>query len=219
VPVKAILFDLDGTLADTAPDLGAALNRLLEEEGLPPLPLNELRPLASAGGRGLIGTGFKITVDDARYPDLLRRFLDHYERDICVHTQLFPGVPELLVELEQRAVPWGIVTNKAHRFTRPLLEHLSLNRRAACIVSGDTAARSKPDPAPLLMACDIAKVQPESTIYVGDDIRDVVAGRAAGMRTVIAAWGYLSGGAIAEWGADKIIDGPAGVIGLISANW
>jgi phosphoglycolate phosphatase len=219
VPVEAVLFDLDGTLADTAPDLGGALNRLLHEEGSSPLPLDQLRPLASAGGRGLIGAGFGVTADDARYPDLLRRFLDHYERDICIHTRLFPGVPELLDELDRRSMPWGIVTNKAHRFTRPLLVRLKLNQRAACVVSGDTASKAKPDPAPLLMACDLAKVTATNVIYVGDDLRDVVAGRAASMRTVVASWGYLSGSPIAEWGADKIIDSPDEVTGLISANW
>ena len=132
---------------------------------------------------------------------------------------MFPGIAELLDELERRGVLWGVVTNKAERFTKPLLECLGLNERAACVVCGDTAARPKPDPAPLLMACDLAKVRVADAIYVGDDLRDVIAGRAARMHTAIAAWGYLSGGAITEWGADKIIDSPAQVIELIDAKW
>lgn len=217
--IEAVLFDLDGTLADTAPDLGGALNRLREEDGLPPLPLDILRPYASAGARGLLGIGFGLTPDQALYPDLQRRFLAFYASRICVDTRLFPGVAELLVELDKRGIRWGIVTNKIERFTRPLLECLGLHERAACIVSGDSAAKPKPDPAPLLMACEIARVRLRNVIYVGDDERDVQAGRAAGMHTVIAAWGYLNGAPIKEWGADAAIDHPADVLGLLDRAW
>ncbi|CAG4883226.1 Phosphoglycolate phosphatase [Georgfuchsia toluolica] len=213
--IEAILFDLDGTLADSAPDLGAALNRLREEAGLPPFPLDILRPYASAGARGLIGAGFGLAPDHALYPDLQRRFLAHYASRICVDTRLFPGVVELLAELDRRGIRWGVVTNKIERYTRPLLKCLGLHDRAACIVSGDSAAKPKPDPAPLLMACEIARVRPRNVMYVGDDERDVQAGRAAGMHTVIAAWGYLNGVPIKEWGADTIIDHPADVLVLI----
>lgn len=218
--IEAVLFDLDGTLADTAPDLGGALNQLREEAGLPPLLLDILRPQASTGARGLLGIGFGLTPDQPPYPDLQKRFLALYESRICTDTRLFPGVAELLAKLDRREIRWGIVTNKIERFTRPLLECLGLYQRAACIVSGDSTAKPKPDPAPLLMACEIAKVQPLNTMYVGDDERDVQAGRAAGTRTAIAAWGYLGGAPIKEWGADAIIDRPADVLGLLDgASW
>lgn len=214
-PIKAVLFDLDGTLADTAPDLGGALNRLREEAGMPPLPLDSLRPHASNGARGLIGAGFGIDPKHERFPDLLKRFLALYENQVCTDTRLFPGVAELLVGLEHRAIPWGVVTNKIERFTQPLMAGLDLVQRAACIVSGDSAARPKPDPAPLLMACAKAGVEPGKALYLGDDLRDVQAGRAAGMLTVIAAWGYLAGSPISEWGADIVIDHPSQLIEIL----
>ena len=214
-PIHAVLFDLDGTLADTAPDLGGALNRLREESGMPPLPLDSLRPHASNGARGLIGAGFGIGPKHERFPELLKRFLALYENQICTDTRLFPGVAELLVELEQRSIPWGVVTNKIERFTQPLMAALDLLQRAACIVSGDTAARPKPDPAPLLMACSMAGVEPGKSLYLGDDLRDVQAGQGAGMLTVIAAWGYLAGSPISEWAADAVIDHPSQLIGIL----
>jgi 2-phosphoglycolate phosphatase len=214
-PIQAVLFDLDGTLADTAPDLGGALNRLREEAGMQPLPLDGLRPHASNGARGLIGAGFGIDPKHERFPDLLKRFLALYENQVCTDTRLFPGVAELLVDLEQRSIPWGVVTNKIARFTQPVMAGLDLVQRAACIVSGDTAARPKPDPAPLLMACSMAGVEPDNALYLGDDLRDVQAGRAAGMLTVIAAWGYLAGSPSGEWGADVVIDHPSELIGLL----
>lgn len=218
--IKAVLFDLDGTLADTAPDLGGALNRLREECGLLPLPLSQLRPHASAGARGLLGVGFGLTPDQPLYAEMQKRFLVQYESQLCADTRLFPGVADLLTELESRDIAWGIVTNKIERFTHPLLACLGLDTRAACVISGDTAAKPKPDAAPLLMACDIAGVLPEHTLYVGDDERDVVAGRAAGMRTVIAAWGYLGGSnPVAEWGGDIVIDAPSDVPGLLDRTW
>lgn len=217
-PIRAVLFDLDGTLADTAPDLGGALNRLREEAGLPPLSLDLLRPHASAGARGLIGVGFGLTPDQPLYPDLQKRFLALYESQICVDTRLFPGVGELLAELDRREIRWGIVTNKIERFTRPLLESLGLHQRAACVISGDSAAKPKPDAAPLLMACKRVSVPPAGSVYIGDDERDVQAGRAAGTRTVIASWGYLGGTPVEEWGADAIIDHPADVLGLLDGT-
>lgn len=215
VAIEAVLFDLDGTLADTAPDLGGALNLLREESGLPSLPLDELRPYASSGARGLLAVGFDVTPDHDRYMDLQQRFLALYEDRICVDTSLFPGIVELIDELEQRRIRCGVVTNKIERFTRPLLKRLGLLDRAVCVVSGDSAAKPKPDPAPLLMACEIAKVRPQDVFYVGDDERDVLAGRAAGMRTVVAAWGYLGGTPLNAWGADAIIDHPADILELI----
>ena len=213
--VASVLFDLDGTLADTAPDLGGALNRLREESGLPPLALDLLRPHASAGARGLIGAGFGFGPEHKGYPELQKRFLAIYESQLCADTRLFPGVAELLAALDQRAIPWGIVTNKIARYTIPVVAGLALSHRAACVVSGDSTARPKPDPAPLLMACKLVGVLPGQSIYVGDDERDVQAGRAAGMRTVVAAWGYLGGTPIATWGGDFIIDRPSALLGLL----
>ena len=217
--LAAVLFDLDGTLADTAPDLGGALNRLRVKEGLGPLPLQQLRAHASAGARGLISEGFGISKEHPRYADLQERFLALYEQHICEETCLFPGMADVLDQLEQRRIKWGIVTNKHARFTTPLMEALGLARRAACIISGDTAAKAKPDPAPLLMACSQAGVVPGNAIYVGDDERDVQAGLAAGMGTVIAAWGYCFGAPIATWGGDVIIHEPKEVIGLLERAW
>lgn len=215
----AVLFDLDGTLADTALDLGAALNRLLVEEGRAPLALEDTRPHTSNGTRGLLGAGFGIAPGDAAYADLARRFLDHYAAAVCAHTLLFPGVAELLDELDARGVRWGVVTNKPHRFTVPLLEALGLRQRCACIVSGDSTPRPKPDPGPLLLGCSEANARPQRSLYVGDDERDIVAGRAAGMLTVAAAWGYLGVAAPpGDWNAHVIIEAPLQVLDLLDVD-
>jgi len=216
MPRGAVLFDLDGTLADTAPDLGAALNRLLEEEGRAQLPLGLLRSHVSGGARSLILAGFALGPGDEDFPRLATRFLEHYAAALCVATQLFPGILSLLEALEQRNLKWGIVTNKAQRFALPLIEQLGLRRRAACIVSGDTALRPKPHPAPLLLACAALQVSPANASYVGDDLRDIVAGRAAGLRTITAAYGYLGGEAhYATWQADAVISAPGDLLGLL----
>ncbi len=210
---EAVLFDLDGTLADTALDLGAALNRLLMEEGRAPLLLEATRPHTSNGTRGLLNVGFGIAPGEAAYTDLARRFLDHYAASVCEHTVLFPGVAKLLDTLDERGVRWGVVTNKPHRFTVPLLEALDLNLRCACIISGDSTPRPKPDPGPLLLGCKEAGVRPQSSLYVGDDERDIVAGRAAGMITIAAAWGYLGVETHPEkWNAHVIIEMPTQVL-------
>lgn len=215
----AVLFDLDGTLADTAPDLGGALNRLLVEEGRDPLALSQLRPHVSGGARGLIQIGFKLAPGDAEFAELVSRFLVHYQGALCTGTALFPGMMELLDTIEERGIKWGVVTNKAQRFTLPLVEQLGLRHRAACIVSGDTALRPKPDPAPLLLACAALQVAPERAIYVGDDLRDIVAGRAAGLFTVTAAYGYLGGDEPFEtWQADSIVNEPSEILGLLRSH-
>ena len=214
--MESVLFDLDGTLADTALDLGTALNRLLVEEGRAALPAQQIRPHTSNGTRGLLGAGFGILPGDAGYAGLAQRFLQHYENSLCEHTVLFPGVAELLAGLETRGVPWGVVTNKPQRFTLPLLEGLGLRHRCVCIVSGDSAPRPKPHPAPLLLACGIAQARPERSLYVGDDQRDVVAGRAARMITVAAAYGYLGIEAPPDsWQAHFIVNHPEEVLGLL----
>lgn len=207
--IKAVLFDLDGTLADTAPDLALALNRLLDEHGLAPISVEAARPVASSGARGLIEVGFGLTPEDEKFPALRDRFLDLYGETVCVHTRLFEGMPELLAELERRAMPWGIVTNKSARFTVPLLAALGLNGRAACVVSGDTTARIKPAPDSLLFAAKGLRLAPGHCLYIGDDLRDVHAARAAGMSVIAAAYGYLGGnGDPRNWDADGVISYP-----------
>jgi N-acetyl-D-muramate 6-phosphate phosphatase len=210
---EAVFFDLDGTLADTAPDLAGALNRLLTEQGREAMAYHLLRPHVSAGARGLLRAGFGIAPDAPDYPALHKRFLDLYEGSLCAETTLFAGMAEVLDALDARAIRWGVVTNKPQRFTLPLMQALGLAGRVAAIVSGDTTARAKPDPMPLLHACDLAGVSPATSVYVGDDLRDVEAGRAAGMRTFAAAWGYLGDGLpIGEWGADRLLHTPEAML-------
>jgi len=213
-----VLFDLDGTLADTAPDLGGALNRVRVEEGLAPLPLAATRPVTSQGVRGLLRVGFDITPEDGRYPGLSERVLAHYAAHICEETRIFDGLEQVLHELESRGIRWGIVTNKHSRFTVPLVRALGYETRAACVVSGDSAARPKPHPDTLLHACGLVSLAPTDCVYVGDDERDVQAGRAAGMPTIVAAWGYLGQGTPPEaWGADSIVSTPDSLLDALAA--
>lgn len=204
-----VLFDLDGTLADTAPDLGGALNRVLAEEGRAALPAELTRPVTSQGVRGLLRVGFQIAPEDAGYRELADRVLAHYEANICEATRLFDGMAALLAAFDAAGQRWGIVTNKHARFTDPLVKALGLAGRAACVVSGDSAARPKPFPDSLLFACERTGSRSERCVYVGDDARDIEAGRAAAMGTIAAAWGYLGEGvAIEDWGADRIAASP-----------
>jgi 2-phosphoglycolate phosphatase len=214
--VKAVLFDLDGTFADTAPDLAAALNHVRASRDLPPLPLEVLRPQASHGSAGLLKIGMNVTPDAPGYNELRDIFLEHYANNICVHTHLFSGMCDLVAELEHRAIPWGIVTNKPHIYTQPLMQALGYANRAACLVSGDTCSNAKPHPEPMLKACDIIGVSPEHCLYLGDDLRDMQAANAATMRGVIARYGYISVDAqLDSWGAHAIIDHPMELLDLI----
>jgi phosphoglycolate phosphatase len=214
--IEAVLFDLDGTLADTAADLGAVLNRLRAEAGHVPLPAETIRPHVSKGVRGLLGVGFRLAPGDDRYVELHQRFLAYYAEALCVRTRLFEGVGELLDRLEAEGIAWGVVTNKTSRYTLPVMEALGLIARATCIVSGDSSPRPKPAPDPLLLACAIAGAEPGRCLYIGDDLRDMQAARAAGMGAIAAAWGYLGDGPpLEEWGADTILQSPAEVIGLL----
>ncbi len=188
---SALLLDLDGTLLDTAPDMGGALNRLLEENGLAPLPASAIRPVVSHGSARLVSLGFPTATGD-EYERLRLRFLDIYALNLANHTRLFPGAEALLAELERLGLPWGIVTNKPGWLTGPLLEALDLDGRAACVVSGDTLPERKPHPLPLLHAASVIGIAPGRCVYAGDAERDIQAGRAAGMTTVVAAYGYIS---------------------------
>ena len=206
----AVLFDLDGTLADTAPDLGESANILLQEEGRPQLSLETLGPFTSQGVRGLLKAGFGIDGTHSAYERLSQRFLAIYADRLWHASRLFDEVPELLDALEAMNLAWGIVTNKRMRFTDPLVELLQLTPRTTCVVSGDTTAEAKPSPLPILHACQLLNCRPERTLYVGDDRRDIVAGNAAGCKTVAVSYGYLGdSGPLHTWGADLIIDRPS----------
>lgn len=207
--IKAVLFDLDGTLADTALDLGAALNQLLAEEGLPAKPDHLIRPIASHGARALIGLGFGIDDEHPAFPALRQRFLDHYARRFADRTCLFAGVPELIAALDQRGLSWGIVTNKPMRFTDQLIPALPFPVPPGVVVSGDTVGVAKPDPRPMRHASQQLGVDSRECIYVGDAERDILAGRNVGMLTVLAAWGYIADSDRPErWGADIRIESP-----------
>jgi phosphoglycolate phosphatase len=211
---RAVLFDLDGTLADTAPDLAAAMNKVRTDRGLEPTAYELLRPVASAGARGLIGAAFGLKPGDTGYEELRVAFLDTYESAIAIHTSLFDGIPGLLQGLQSRNLSWGIVTNKAARFTDLLVPKIDLGH-AGCVISGDTTPHSKPHPAPLIEAARRLGVAPEECWYVGDDLRDIQAGRAAGMATIAAAWGYCGHAEPATWEADALAETPLGVLELI----
>jgi 2-phosphoglycolate phosphatase len=208
--MRGVLFDLDGTLADTAPDLTFALNQQRLARGMPELPVSELRIHASSGARGLLQMGFGIRPEDPGYLEMRDEFLDFYERNLSRSSALFPGVLALLDEIEDRGLTWGIVTNKAARFTFPLLSTLRLLDRAACVICGDTTPYAKPHPAPLIEALSKIGYAAGQCIYVGDDERDVQAGHAAGMTVVVARYGYLGNGRPPEeWGAELFVDSPA----------
>lgn len=215
--LSAVLFDLDGTFADTAPDLGNALNLLLNVRGKPSLPISQLRTVASSGARGLVGMGFGLAPGSPEYDGLATEFLDQYERNLCRDTRLFPGIAELLQAIEARGMPWGIVTNKAERFTFPLLRLLGLEQRAGCIVCGDSTPQRKPHPLPLLVAAERIGVAPDACIYLGDDERDMIAGRAAGMQVAVAEYGYLGTGRPArDWAADLWLSHPLDLLPVLT---
>ncbi len=214
--IKAVLFDFDGTVADTAPDLGYALNRQRMARGMAPLPIEQIRIEASAGARGLLGLSFNIKPGDTDYDLMREEFLDFYSGRLCHDTCLFPGMTELLDHLDACSLPWGIVTNKPARFTNPLMQQLGLNQRAACVISGDETKHAKPHPEPLLTASKKLTVSPSECIYLGDDIRDVKASLAAGMEPIIAKYGYLGNSQPPEtWGAKHLIDHPQDLLAYL----
>lgn len=209
-PNNGILLDLDGTLLDTAPDLVGALNVLRGEQGLPPLPVAELRPLCSWGARGILRGGFDIGPDDPGYADLRERFIDLYRARLAEATAPFPGMREAIAELSEAGWVWGVVTNKFESLAVPLMTAMAFEPPPACVIGGDSAAHAKPHPAPLLLACELTGLSPAAGVYVGDSARDIAAGHAAGMATVAAAYGYIEAGDAAEdWGADALIHDPA----------
>lgn len=208
-PVRAVLFDLDGTLIDSAPDLAGAANDMRVDRDLPALPFGDLRPMVGSGARGMVGRAFDIGPQDEGFLALRDEFLSRYESRLTRETIVFDGVLPLLAALDAKMVPWGIVTNKATRYSEPIVHALGLARRARVLVCGDTTPHAKPHPAPLLEAARRLGIEPIACAYVGDDERDVQAGRAAGMATVAVRWGYLGvGEAIEAWGATHIIHSP-----------
>lgn len=214
---KAILFDLDGTLIDSAPDLGAAADKMRTDRGLPSLAFSAYRPMAGAGARGMIGVAFGLTPQDAGFDSLREEFFTNYERCLNERTYAFDGVQQVIDSLCARPLPWGVVTNKASRFTDPLTSAMPLFATAGAVISGDTTAHAKPHPLPLLEAARRLGLSPADCIYVGDDERDIVAGRAAGMKTVVATYGYLGESAdTARWKADATIDSPLQLLQLLN---
>lgn len=211
---RGVLFDLDGTLADTAPDLAAAANAMRVARGLPPIALGPLRRMASEGARGLLRVAFERAPADADFEELRVEFLARYEAALAVHTRLFDGIPDVLDALEARGIAWGIVTNKAARFTDPLTQLLGLAGRAGAVVSGDTTPFTKPHPASLLHAATLLDLPPDTCVYVGDDHRDILAGQAAGMDTIAAAWGYCATPAT-QWQAGLVLEHPLDLIALL----
>lgn len=206
---SAMLFDLDGTLADTAPDMVAALNRLCAECGAASIAYEEARPHVSHGSRALVELGFP-DADTEQTEELIARFLDTYAEQVCGDTVLYEGIHDVLAEIERSGLLWGIVTNKPERFTTPLVAALNLSDRAACVVSGDTVSKSKPHAMPLLHACEIMATPPARCVYIGDAERDIVAGRAAGMHTLAALYGYiLDSDDPYSWQPDGMISNPA----------
>ena len=214
--ISAVLFDLDGTLIDSAPDLGAAANKMRTDRGLTSLPLSHYRPMAGAGARGMIGVAFGLNISIAEFEVFKEEFFANYEAGMTQRTFAFEGVGELIEKITQAGLVWGVVTNKSERFTLPLTQAMSLFNTAQTIVSGDTTAHAKPHPAPLFEAARQISMSPERCVYVGDDHRDIVAGHAAGMSTVAAAYGYL--GSIvdtSDWNADATIFSPAELLQLL----
>jgi N-acetyl-D-muramate 6-phosphate phosphatase len=217
--VRAVLFDLDGTLIDSAPDLGAAADKMRLQRGLPSLPLERYRPMAGAGARGMLGVAFGMTPDHPDFNAMREEFFVNYENCMTERTYVFEGVPELIAKLRERGLPWGVVTNKSMRFTRPLTQGMSLFASAAVVVGGDSTPHAKPHPAPLLEAARQLGLDARQCIYVGDDERDVVAGRTAQMGTVAATYGYLGSNAdTLLWGADAHIHFPLELLALLKSG-
>lgn len=213
---QLILFDLDGTLVDTAPDLGHALNIQLERHGKPTLAMDKIRPVASHGSKGLLALGFGLTPDHTDFEQMRSEYLSIYDDVFTRSPVLFEGMETVLENIESKGLAWGVVTNKPRRFTEPLVKSMDLYKRATTVVCGDDAAQPKPNPETLFMACNQAKTKISDALYIGDAERDIQAGRAAGMKTVVAMYGYLDKSDQPQsWLADYFVQRPQDILGLI----
>lgn len=211
--INTVLFDLDGTLVDTAPDMAEALNILLKEQGEQPLPYQTIRPEVSNGSVALVKLGFGIELDKERLEYLKQRYLDIYLQNLHVDSVLFEGMQEILLAIESSGKHWGVVTNKPSWLTEPLLRSMGLAERSGCMVSGDTTKERKPHPEPMFHACRLIGVNPENCLYIGDAQRDIEAGKSAGMKTIVANYGYIGDGENpASWGADAFIEKPSDIL-------
>ena len=214
--IKAVLFDLDGTLADTALDLGGALNTMLREQGLPEVSMDEIRPVASHGASGLLKLGMNLDKSDPNHARLRQQYLDTYETCFDKDTVLFEGIDDLVQAIHARGLKWGIITNKPHTFTHRLVPQLGFSVAPDVVVSGDTTAEAKPSTKPMFYACEQIDIAPEACLYVGDAERDMQAGKNAGMKTVLVSWGYIhADDKTEEWPADSVIDTPAQLLQLL----
>lgn len=217
--LQCVLFDLDGTLADTAPDLIAALNRAVLKHGFSPLSNEQIKPFISHGAVAMIKQCTNNNINEAIQAEILENMLEDYQNNIADQTQLFAGIDNILEIIENKGLKWGVVTNKRQRFTNPLMAALNLTDRAACIISGDSTSNPKPHPEPLLTACKQANVKPEQCVYIGDAAHDIKAGKAAGMKTLAATYGYLKSEDIPEhWGADILINSPDEILPLLKCT-
>lgn len=217
--MRLVLFDLDGTLLDTAPDLGAALNAQRAEHNLAPLAFEDIRPQVSHGSPALLKLGFGVRPDDSRYAGMRTRLLEIYRARLSRETRFFPGIEPLLVQLEHRGLRWGVVTNKPIALTEPLLDAFRLRTRAVCVVGGDSTARRKPYPDGLLQACTLAHIAPAAAVYVGDARQDIVAAHSAGMRAALVLYGYLSAeDQPATWNADLVLQQPGELLDWLESE-
>lgn len=215
-PLNTILFDMDGTLFDTAPDLALSLNQLLKRYNHPPLPYSQIRPFASEGTRGLLQLGFGIDTTHGNFQELRGEFLKIYKHHLHDQTQLFEGMSELIQFIEAQDLRWGVVTNKPTHYARIIMEHFKLMHRSACLVGGDLVKQLKPAPDSLILACDILKIQAKQCIYIGDAERDILAAKAAGMRSIAALYGYIQGTENPlRWNADDYVQRPSDILPLI----
>lgn len=214
--IEAVLFDLDGTLVDSAPDLGAAVDQMRVRRGLPSLPHAVYRRVASAGARGLLAAAFDMQPEDADYAAYREEFLANYEQRLLQQTAPFAGIASLLQTLQQQGLPWGIVTNKPAKYAEPIARGLDDLRSAAVVISGDTLPHAKPHPAPLLEAARRIRIAPQRCLYVGDDLRDIQAAHAAEMVSVAALWGYLGDVAVETWGAQLLAQQPAQILAWLA---
>jgi N-acetyl-D-muramate 6-phosphate phosphatase len=206
--IRAVLFDLDGTLIDSAPDLAAAADKMRLDRGLPSIPYDKYRPMAGAGARGMLGIAFNMAPEHHNYVAWREEFFYNYEMCLTQRTKAFLGVEELLATLSMRGLAWGIVTNKSKRFTDPLVRQMPVLRNAAVVISGDTTAHAKPHPEPMFEASRRLKTEPQYCVYIGDDKRDIEAGQAAGMLSLAATWGYMGSHDVKTWNADATLREP-----------